>query len=194
MPFCQYCGKEIRLGSDYCPYCGRKTPFSVYDSNDVRIDQEEFRTFIGRNADLYLKKFRKFQIGHSDSFAATWHWPAFWLGFAWMLYRKMYLWALVAFIIGLTPVGFPLPMIGWGLTANYLYYLHAKKKIRVARPNPAGEPSVLPLAELGGVNRWVWFVGILLILFLLVLMGVGFLLLLHFFKYSFINLPDFLEV
>jgi len=53
---------------------------------------------------------------------------------------------------------------------------------------------VISLYELGGVNRWVWFGGILFILILMVLTGVGLLLLLHLFKYKLAPLPDFLEV
>jgi hypothetical protein len=194
MPQCSYCRKEIGIENDYCPYCGSKIfPPPIHHSNGP-IDEEELKTFIGKNADYYLRKFRKFQYAGKDQFAVTWHWPAFWLGSVWMLYRKMYLWALIAFIIALTPIAFPVTMIGWAVTANYLYYLHIRKKIMDYQPSLTGDTKVISLYELGGVNRWVWFGGILFILILMVLTGVGLLLLLHLFKYKLAPLPDFLEV
>jgi hypothetical protein len=194
MPLCLRCGKELEMGSGYCPYCGEEISASPFDPPVSQIDEEEYRTFIRRNADYYLNKFRNFQSTGTDSFAVTWNWPAFWLGFAWMLYRKMYLWATVAFFIALTPVGFPLTMIGWGITCNYLYYFHARKKILGYRSNQSPDPNALSLAELGGVNRWVWFLGIVFILFLLAFGALGLLLLLHFLKYRFLAVPDFLEI
>jgi len=53
--------------------------------------KEEFIVFTGENAHKYLPKFEKFNIGGVDNFSITWHWPAFFVGFWWMLYRKLYL-------------------------------------------------------------------------------------------------------
>jgi hypothetical protein len=194
MPWCQHCGKEIGMENDYCPFCGSKVFPSSSHFFDVPIEDEHYRTFIQNRADYYLKKFRKFQFAGPDHFAVTWHWPAFWLGFVWMIYRKMYFWAGIAFIIALTPVAFPLTMVGWAITANYLYYLHSKKKILEYRSRETSGPSAISLNELGGVNRWVWFAGFFFLIVLLLLMGVGLLLLLYFFKNQFTALPDFLEV
>ena len=97
------------------------------------LSEEDFAHFIGKNADKYLLKFRKFNIDGVDKFSVTWHWPAFFFGFLWMLYRKLYLWALVAFaisVISILPSEFGLLIvIVWGMTGNYIYYKHAKKKI-----------------------------------------------------------------
>ncbi len=194
MPLCLRCGKELEMRGGYCPYCGERISPSSFDPSNTQISEEDYRTFIRKNADRYLRQFRNFQATGTDSFAVTWNWPAFWLGFPWLLYRKMYLWALLAFFIALTPVGFPLTMIGWGITGNYLYYLHARKKILGYRSNQVIALNALSLAELGGVNRWVWFLGVLFILILLAIGTLGILLLLHFLKYSFLAVPDFLEI
>ena len=106
----------------------------------------------------------------------------------------MYLWALVAFCIAFTPVAFPLTMIGWGIVGNYLYYLHSRKKILECKSCQGATPIILSLAELGGVNRWVWFVGFIFFLFLLSIVVLGFLLFLHLLEYTgFIN-PEFVEI
>jgi hypothetical protein len=196
MPFCPQCGNAIETGNIFCPHCGKKITSSVIDPSNKNIREEEFRAFIGKKADYYLNKFRFFENEGAIGFAITWSWSAFFLGFIWMLYRKMYLWALIAFFIALTPVSFPLAMIGWGIVGNYLYFLHVRNKI-IDYQFRQTQTSMVPsqaLAELGGVNRWVWFVGIIFFLFLLGIGILGFLYFLHFFEYAGFYKPQFIEI
>ena len=69
----------------------------------LTVTEDEFAAFIGAKAQKYLLKFRKFSVDGIDHFSATWHWPAFLVGFWWLLYRKMYLWAFVYFILLIIP-------------------------------------------------------------------------------------------
>jgi len=194
MGLCLRCGKEIKEASVFCPHCGERISSKAFDPSDEDIDQEDFRIFIGKNADHYLRKFRNFQHNGEGRFAVTWNWSAFWMGFIWILYRKMYLWALLAFIIALTPVTYPLAMIGWGIVGNYLYYRQARKKILEYKSRPSITPRSLSLEELGGINRWVWFVGIIFFLFILVAVALGFMIFFHFLKYSLFEWPEFIEI
>ena len=194
MPLCPRCGREIEPDSLFCRFCGERVSPPVPDASYDQVYEEDFRAFIGKNADRYLSQFRRFQITGRDRFAVTWNWSAFFLGFIWMLYRKMVLWALVTFIIALTPIGFPLTMIGWGIVGNYLYYVQARKKILDIKSRQTAAPTVLSLQELGGVNRWVWFVGIFFFLFLLVVGALGILYLLHLFNYGLSYWPDIIEI
>jgi len=194
MPLCPHCGKAIDQVNVFCPLCGGKTGPSGFISNVDPVSEVEFRTFIGKNADHYLRKFRNFSGRDTYNFAISWSWSAFFLGFIWMLYRKMYLWALLAFFIAFTPVAFPLTMIGWGIVGNYLYYLHARKKILEYKSRQGATPIILFLTELGGVNRWVWFVGFIFILFLLFILVLGFLLIFHFLEYRGFFAPQFIEI
>jgi hypothetical protein len=196
MPFCPHCGNYIEIGSLFCSHCGQMITSSVIDPSNKNIEEDEFRAFIGKKADYYLKKFHFFGVGVETGFAFTWSWPAFFLGFIWLLYRKMYLWALIAFFIALTPISFPLAMIGWGIVGNYLYFLHVRNKISDYNSHQT-QRAMVPsqaLAELGGVNRWVWFAGILFILFLLFLLSLGFQLLFYFLEYIGLIQPQFIEV
>ena len=119
------------------------------------ITDEEFKTFIGKNADRYLAQFKKFTVGGVDRFKATWHWPAFFVPFLWMPHRKLYLWALALWALDLLlvfasvwalglllvsasagfgvilyfVVAFLLVMVVPGITGNYIYYKHVKKKL-----------------------------------------------------------------
>jgi hypothetical protein len=182
------------MGNVFCPHCGNKIAPPAIDPLNDPIVEDEFGNFIGKHADYYLRKFRNFSRRGTNSFAVTWNWSAFFLGFIWMLYRKMYLWALAAFFIAFTPVALPLTMIGWGIVGNYLYYLHARKKIVEYKSRQGATPSTLSLAELGGVNRWVWFVGIIFFLFLLVIGILEFLLFLYFLDYTGFIRPQFVQI
>ena len=137
---------------------------------------DEIGLFVGKNADYYKSQFRKFNIGGVETFAVTWNWAACLCNFWWMLYRKLYLWALIWFLLTLIPIfGFAF-WIAAGITGNYLYYKHAVSKIREAKSmQPVSQlPSVL--AELGGMNQWVITVGIVVtigLMILAVLFGIG---------------------
>lgn len=66
------------------------------------ITDEDYIAFIGKNANKYLTNFKEFSAEGFDEFSATWHWPAFFMPSFWMLYRKLYLWSLLAFFLQTT--------------------------------------------------------------------------------------------
>lgn len=135
--------------------------------------RKEYEAFIGPKAGFYLERFGKFNVDGVETFQATWNWPAFLFTFWWMLYRKMYLWALVVFIVLTVPyVGFA-AWIACGISANYLYYRHVRGKIEeVTRANPSDFQATL--AKLGGTHEWVKIVAVIvtgLVLLALILVG-----------------------
>ena len=97
---CSRCGKEAREGGCYCPYCGAvySKVYSNLSAEETDLIRDfEFKAFIGNNSEKYLKKFKKFTGKGVATFALTWHWPAFFAGAWWLLYRKIYFWALFGF-------------------------------------------------------------------------------------------------
>jgi Protein of unknown function (DUF2628) len=189
---CLRCGKELSQGSFFCPHCGLK----VSPQNQERLTagtEEDYRAYLGPQADKYLLKFKQFTASEEDGFALTWHWPAFFFGFWWMLYRKLYIWAMVALALWLVPhLALPAWFV-WGAVANYLYYLRAKREIRKFRSQSYPVLSGVTLAEIGGVNRWVWVLAVLfagLIVGAIILGGVF----LYQFLQEFLNWPEYLEV
>ena len=133
------------------------------------VTEKDFIDFIGPNVDKYIENFRKFNVAGVEQFSLTWHWPAFFVSFFWMLYRKLYLWALLTFFLSYIPgVSFIL-MIAYGLTGNYLYFKHAKKKIIELKTQQS--PSYLSenLRQIGGVNQWVK--TLVIILSIIVILG-----------------------
>jgi Tfp pilus assembly protein PilE len=116
-------------------------------------DDIDWRTFIGRNADKYLEKFTAFTKWGRDDFALTWHWPAFFVPFWWMIYRKLYLWALLTFVISFIPFVGIIAMFIFGMTGNYLYYKYARKKVAEIRLMPSDMQRAVEFARAGGVNN-----------------------------------------
>lgn len=179
MALCEKCGKEVQGGEIFCRHCGARllsqqaSPSGFASTG--KINDEDYALFIGKNADKYLAKFKKFNLTGEDSFAATWHWPAFFVPFFWLLYRKLYLWALLVFIVGLIPyVGFA-AMVVFGISANYLYYTHAKNKLlEVKTAQPASDVQrVAAIARRGGVNSLVVIIPVVMIPIIAILAAIA---------------------
>ncbi|WP_027720463.1 DUF2628 domain-containing protein [Maridesulfovibrio zosterae] len=123
------------------------------------ITSEDYTEFIGPNAGTYLFNFAKFQTLR-DGFTVTWHWPAFFFGFWWFLYRKMYFWAFITFLVGFLPFGNFIAQLGYGLSAYYFYYRDCTGKIGAIKATaPVGGASAM-LRDTGGVHGWVKIVGV----------------------------------
>lgn len=175
MAYCTKCGEEVLEGSSFCQKCGERLPSmqSIPQRSPTTslITDEDYTIFIGKNAYKYLQKFKKFNINGTDKFSLTWHWPAFFVPFFWMLYRKLYLWALLAlllsFVLGIIPyVGFLLPMVLFGMTGNYIYYKHIKKKIlELKQLKVSPDIQRVELARGGGVNSVAVVIAPILFIF-----------------------------
>ena len=100
-------------------------------------------------------KFRAFKTVDREKFSVTWNWPAFLIPPPWLLYRKMYFWGILSIVLGFIPLVNILASIGFGMTGNYIYYKHAKKKINeIIDKNPSvseRELNIL-LSIKGGVS------------------------------------------
>ena len=156
-----------------------------YVPSSAPLAAEELTAYIGPKAGRYMRQFEKFTRTGTARFEWTWNNPAAFLGLWWYLYRKMYTWALVDFVLSVL-LGWTLfvPIL-WGVaravTADYLYFLQADRKIREARPisSAFGAPAtdamhLARLAAEGGVNRWVpWIAVAGTILFLAILLFVS---------------------
>ena len=172
--FCPQCGKGITQLSKFCPRCGHSLEnFTNQSKSDPpsqpRVAEDDFIAFIGNNAGYYTHEFKKFDSAGIDAFSLTWNWPAFWGGFGWLLYRKMYMWAIIAFALMLMPYLGLAAWIALGAVANYLYYQHAKSKIlEIKALHQSGEISAV-LSQTGGVHRWVPIAAVIftVLLFLL---------------------------
>jgi len=142
-----------------------------YVPSSSPLSTEELTAYIGPKAERYRRRFERFTRTGTTRFEFSWNNPAAFLGIWWYLYRKMYGWALLDFVLSVL-LGWTLfvPIL-WGVaravTGDYLYFLQADRKIREARPitsafgAPAANTAHLArLAAEGGVNAWVPWVAI----------------------------------
>ncbi len=161
---CRQCGSRIVLSSDLItkekePYDAASVYISVAEGDSIT---DELAAFIVKNRAQYLAKFEKFNHEGIDRFAVTWHWPAFLFNLWWFLYRKLYIWALIAFVALCIPVFNFISFILFGIVGNYLYYKHALKKINALHAFDLSADISSDLAGIGGVNRWAMVLGIVI--------------------------------
>jgi hypothetical protein len=84
---------------------------------NMNFRKEDYTAFIGKHAEKYLSTFEKFHVNGTDTFRLTWHWPAFFIPFWWMLYRKLYHWVWVVIVLLLIVI---MTLILFGLMGGLL--------------------------------------------------------------------------
>lgn len=156
---CPYCKETILDGALKCRHCGS---LLNPDQPAGNANTDEIRTFVGTNSQYYLQSFSKFNVTGIEKFCPTWNWSCFGFTFLWMLYRKMYLLAAITFVVFCIPGVNIILHICAGAMGNYLYYVHARQKIREIRAAQSPQNMNLALQELGGVNTWVISLGVIL--------------------------------
>lgn len=192
--YCTKCGAANPDGAAFCSKCGaglpsagtalvgatfragaaHRTSPSAADAapGAAAFDEEAWRAAIGaRNAAYYLPRLR---AQHEAGRRALWHWPAFFISFYWLLYRKLWLAALAYLVlpyllalvlaIGLQTAGAQHSaggsvmwllylgafFLGPPLAANSLYYAHTKRLIDRHRAGARSREQFLALLEAKG--------------------------------------------
>lgn len=159
--FCPTCGAGNLDTAQFCVECGNKlqavaSPFSASNSTAKApagySNKDFYEAFVGdKNQHYYIEKFLQFDRDGKTSL--SWHWPAFFVTFYWLLYRKMWLNAFLYMIspyvvaiiltiitVALGTVGAAIAGLGYfifllalfilpPLYANTWYYKQAKQKI-----------------------------------------------------------------
>jgi hypothetical protein len=191
MVFCSKCGEKIESQVAFCGTCGNELTENRSISSVVETPSEQeikpseaTKIFIGQKHEYYLKKWA---IAENKKGKQSWNWAAFFLGFLWMTYRKMYAYAFI--FIGLLALEtiieyvFDLPgsftnavtiaiAVTFGFQGNSWYKLHTDKKVNevTAMNNP--KQAQFQLSKQGGTNIFspIGF----LVLFIAVIGGIVF--------------------
>jgi hypothetical protein len=129
------------------------------------VGEDALRAYLGPNADYYIRQWGR---SRQRPFGLSWNWAAFFGGLLWMVYRKMYAYAVIYFVaamaVGALIEGLHLSMtlktacelgvvVFVGLKANGWYWLHAQRRVDeiVEATGDADRPSAL--LRSGGTNR-----------------------------------------
>ena len=139
---CPKCGTSQKKGEE-CIQCGiifsRYQPQSTIEKqaaspssidNDDMDEFDEIALFVGSNFEKYRYKFH--ELSQNDGkYKLQWHWPAFFVPLPWLIYRKLYVFAAVVFILQVvTPSLMSIVIsLSMGALANYLYYKHITQRI-----------------------------------------------------------------
>lgn len=156
---CSKCGASNEAGSAFCTKCGNslaKTEVVDNISNNESYTQEELSLFLEKNQSYYLEKFNLIEKTGDKK---AWNWCSFLIGGYWMLYRKMYVQAIIYIIanliLGCIPfVGWALSLalcVGLGILGNSLYLDHIKKTFTEISYADSNMRSAL-ISKKGGTN------------------------------------------
>lgn len=172
---CPYCKETILDGAIKCKHCGSMLNLDPNNTiNADNISSDEIRAFVGGNAHYYIQKFSRFTITGKEKFCVTWNWSCFGFTFIWFLYRKMYALAVISFVVFCIPGVNVILHIGIGMIGNYLYYRHVKGKIIETRATQSAQNYIPVLQELGGVNKWVISLGLIICIIMTILFALFF--------------------
>lgn len=187
--FCPKCGNSLDDSAKYCPSCGAgrqldaesvPPPQTTIDT-DSRID-EFYKAAVGpKNQSYYLNQFTRFD--NQGEIGVSWHWPAFFFTFYWLLYRKMWRPAIIYFFLPylvMFPAGFIAGLTGHAggmiisiiyliymagifllppMYANALYYKHCKKQIaKAGATSPERQSQLAFLSGKGGTSRVIMII------------------------------------
>lgn len=156
---CPKCGASNEAGSAFCTKCGNslaKTEVVDHISNNESYTQDELSLFLEKNQSYYLEKFNLIEKTGDKK---AWNWCSFLIGGYWMLYRKMYVQAIIYIIanliLGCIPfIGWILTVILWvcaGIFANSLYLDHIKNTFIQIACADSNMRSIL-INKKGGTN------------------------------------------
>ncbi|MGB5589293.1 MAG: pilin [Gammaproteobacteria bacterium] len=179
--FCSQCGTKNEGTAQFCASCGAKLPDGPAEVvNQAAAPQagssqdpsmEALEAAVGyKNAHYYLPRFKRFE---DQGVGVSWHWPAFFISFYWLLYRKMWGWAVLYFLMPF-PVGIVaglammesesagtmIYLAYWlamftlfPMYANAIYYRHLKKKIEKAKVQTTdGDKQLRMIGAWGGTS------------------------------------------
>ena len=144
-----------------------------YDNYEDRM----LAAFVGKPEKFafYKRAFSNYNVNGVERFKWIWSWWAFLGNWAFLVYRKVYLWAAIFFILNLIPYINVISWIVLGGTGIYFVYQRYKKlKSEIENMTQDEDERLKMMIELGGYNSWIaWVAGILIGFEILVIIAVA---------------------
>ena len=111
----------------------------------------------------YQMAFSKFNVNGIDTMKWVWSWWAFFGTWAFLLYRKQYIPALVLFIIsvigGIIPFGgLLIAILSGGFSTYFIYKGYKHKKAEIEAQITDRDKRIETMRAVGGYNQWVIWV------------------------------------
>ena len=173
------------------PYAAPQTPADLPSAAETAahdLTREEVRAFVGLESAYY---WRNWQRATGGSLRAGFNWPAFFLNFCWLVYRKMYREALIGlgimlglgFLRGIAETATAMNLnavarvediavaVTVGMIGNGLYLRRAQSVIGAARaqePDPERREALL---RARGGRSWSGFLIVLALTIALAVLG-----------------------
>jgi len=124
---------------------------------------------------FYKRAFSKYNVNGIDHLKWVWSWWAFLGNWAFLVYRKTYLWAVIFFVLSLIPYVNIISLIVLGGTGIYFVYQKYKKlKFEIENTVQDEDERLKMMIELGGYNSWIaWVAGIIIALEVLIVLAVA---------------------
>lgn len=121
----------------------------------------------------YELAFSKYNVNGMDNMQWVWSWWAFFGGWAFLLYRKQYLAALVLFIISLLATVIPfgglvVAILAGGYSTYFIYKGYKAKKAEIESNISDEQQRIETMQALGGYHQWVVWLYILFVTLLFV--------------------------
>lgn len=140
------------------------------DANEI----EMIKAYIDKpkSEDFYIDAFEAYSEGGIDQFKWKWSWWAFAGGVFFLLYRKLYIEALIFFFVSaissMVPVVSLVVWIVSGALFPYLVYLRYKKGKELALAKTSDRLEQLKiLRTYGGYNQWAVYLGVVINIFVM---------------------------
>lgn len=136
----------------------------------MQMTQEEYENamleaFVNKPEKVlwYKQAFAKFNVNGIDSMQWVWSWWAFFGGWAFLLYRKQYIPALVLFLITIPASAVPfggliVAILAGGFSTYFIYKGYKQKKAEIENSISDPEKRIETMRKLGGYHQWVIWV------------------------------------
>jgi len=118
----------------------------------------------------YQQAFSKFNINGIDTMKWVWSWWAFFGGWAFLLYRKQYIPALILFVLSILASAVPfggllVAILAGGFSTYFVYKGYKQKKAEIENAISDPQKRIETMREIGGYNQWVVWVYVLFVTF-----------------------------
>lgn len=169
---CPNCGREDPENTRYCSERG-----TTLTAATGEVDESRVASFVGNNQPYYVTKWKMMKGSGSK---VSWNWSSFLLNTYWLMYRKLYVVAVIKFVVDiiltmLGTVGAIASLALWvcmGLFGNYIYFQHMEKCLREADMLNEGERAVY-LSKKGGTTIVPVIILLVLYIAMILLIAVG---------------------